>query len=183
MLFASMLNAACLTFSSATQRYFIVANRWWETVLLLLVAFSLFRPDVYRDWFYPPFELQPAGDVQKVLSQLEAGHNMRLRVEIDDKGKIDEQTFILPVIKGPVDKRLELVGLVTQTDGDRLEIVDVGIDSPAEKARMKAACKNRILGIETRLPQPDKIWFTLPAWVLLALVVIAQRRRKALAAV
>ena len=175
--------AACLSFASATQRYFIVANRWWETVLLLLVAFSLFRPDVYRDWFYPPFELQPAGEVQKVLSQLEAGHNMRLRVEVDDKGKIDEHTFILPVTNGPVDKRLERAGLVTQTDGDRLEIVDVGIDSPAEKARMKAAYKNRILGIETRLPQPDKIWFTLPAWVLLALVVIAQRRRKVLAAV
>jgi hypothetical protein len=168
---------ACFTFAAATHRYFIVANRWWETLALLLVAFSLFRPDIYRDWFYPPFQLQPASEVQKIIVQLEEGRNMRLRVEVDDKGTIDVHTFILPVTKGPVDKRLERVGLTTQMKGDRLEIVDVGIDSPAEKVRMNAANKNRVLGIETRIPQPDKEWYTLPAFLLLALIVMIQRRR------
>ena len=169
--------AACFTFAAAAHRFFIVPNRWWETALLLLIAFSLFRPDVYRDWFYPPFQLQPPTEVQRVLGQLKEGRNMRLRVETDANGDIDEHTYILPVTKGSVDRRLERAGLVTQMKEDRLEIVDVVIDSPAEKARMKAANKNRILGIETRIPQPDKTWFTLPAWLLLALVIFAQRRR------
>jgi len=168
---------ACFTFAAATHRYFIVANRWWETLALLVVAFSLFRPDIYRDWFYPPFQLHPASEVQKVINQLEEGRNMRLRVEVNDKGTIDEHTFILPVTKGPADKRLQRVGLTTQMEGDRLEIVDVGVDSPAEKVRMNAVNKNRILGIETRIPQPDKEWYTLPAFLLLALVALIQRRR------
>jgi TRAP transporter 4TM/12TM fusion protein len=173
-----MAVAACFSFAAATQRYFIVANRWWETVLLLLIAFSLFRPDIYRDWLFPPFQLQPAGDVQKILGQLEEGRNMRLRVEVNDKGNIDEHTFILPVTKGSADQRLERAGLITQMKHNGLEIVDVVIDSAAEKARLNAANKNRILGIETRLAQPDKAWFTLPAWILLALVVLMQRRRR-----
>ena len=41
---------------------------------------------------------------------------------------------------------------------------------------------NRVLGIEVRNAQPDKAWFTLPAWLLLGLVVWSQRRRRAVAA-
>jgi hypothetical protein len=72
---------------------------------------------------------------------------------------------------------------MTQMKESSLEIVDVVIDSPAEKIRMNAANKNRILGIKTRLPQPDKKWYTLPLFLLLALVVAAQRRRTVAAAV
>ena len=73
--------------------------------------------------------------------------------------------------------------MTTQMKGDKLEIIDIAIDSPAEKIRLDVADKNRILGIETRMPQPDKGWYTLPAWLLLALVVVAQRRRMAVAAI
>jgi hypothetical protein len=174
---------ACFSFASATQRYFIVANRWWETLTLLLIAFSLFRPDIYRDWFYPPFALQAASEVRRIVGELPEGSNMRLRIEVDDKGKVEQRTFILPVTKGSPQTRMERAGLTVQMQGDRLEIVDIGIDSPAEKIRLDVANKNRILGIETRIPQPDKEWYVLPAFVLLALVVAAQRRRKAVAAV
>ena len=175
---------ACCAFAAAMHRYFIVANRWWEALALLVIAFSLFRPDIYRDWFYPPFALQPASEVARIVGALPEDSNMRLRIEVDDKGKVEERTFVLPVPKGvPSEKRLEKVGLTTQMKADKLEIVDIAIDSPAEKIRLDVADKNRILGIETRIPQPDKLWYTLPAILLLALVVVAQRRRRAAAAV
>ena len=79
--------------------------------------------------------------------------------------------------KGSVEGRLARVGLTTQPADGVLEIVDIGVDSPAEKARLDVANTNRLLGIEVRNPQPDKAWFTLPAWIALALVVWAQRRR------
>ena len=172
--------AACFTFAAATHRYFLVANRRWETLALLAIAFSFFRPDVYRDWFYPPFALQGAADVVRIVGTLPEGGNMRLRIEVDDKGKIEERTFILPVVKGaPPEQRLARVGLTTRMAGDKLEIIDIGIDSVAEKVRLDFANKNRILGIETRVAQPDKQWYTLPAWLLLALVIFNQRRRRA----
>ena len=45
------------------------------------------------------------------------------------------------------------------------------------KARLDAGNKNRLLGIEVRNPQPAKEWFALPAFMLLALVIVVQRRR------
>ena len=35
---------AMMLFASATQGYMFTRNKWWESVLLLLIAFSLFRP-------------------------------------------------------------------------------------------------------------------------------------------
>lgn len=64
----------------------------------------------------------------------------------------------------------------------KLEIVDIGVDSPAEKARLDMANTNRVLGIEVRNPQPDKAWLMLPAWILLGRVVCSQRRRRPAAA-
>jgi hypothetical protein len=176
--------AACFAFAAATHRYFIVASRWWETVALLLVTFTLFRPDIYRDWFHPPFKVMPAAETQAVIASLKPGENMRLRVEIEEKAKDGEitrreRTFILPVSKGPEGGRLARAGVEidpTPRDG-KLEIVNIVVDSPAEKARLDVADKNRILGVEVRNPQPDKAWFTIPGWILLAIIVFAQRRR------
>ena len=35
---------AMLLFAAATQGYWLVRSRWWESIALLLVAFTLFRP-------------------------------------------------------------------------------------------------------------------------------------------
>ncbi len=50
-------------------------------------------------------------------------------------------------------------------------------DSKAEKARLDVADKHRLIGIEVRNPQPAKEWFALPGFLLLALVIVGQRRR------
>ena len=179
--------AACFVFAAATQGYFFTRNRVWETAALLLITFSLFRPDIYRDWFYAPYHVVPADKMQAVINQLQVGQNMRLRIEVEEKDKdgkdgkvsVDQRTFILPVTPGPLEWRLKRVGLeldATPKDG-KLDIANVGVDSKAEKARLDAGNRNRLIGIEVRNPQPAKDWFTLPAFLLLALVIAAQRRR------
>ena len=176
--------AACFVFAAATQGFFFVRNRKWETAALLLVTFSLFRPDIYRDWFYTPYRVAPIEKMQAVINDLKVDQNMRLSIEVEKKSKdgkiaIEQRTFILPVTTGTADGRLSRVGLVLDTaakDG-KLDIVDIGVDSKAERARLDVGNKNRLLGIEVRNPQPDKEWFSLPALLLLALVVFLQRRR------
>jgi hypothetical protein len=159
----------------------LVPNRRWETVLLLLAAFSLFRPDIYRDWFYPRFELKPAIEVPSIVGSLPEDSVMRLRIEVEagikGEGEKEVRTFLLPVTKGPEGRRLERAGLLVAPGERDLEIRDVIVDSPAEKVRLWADNRNRILGIEVRLPQPHKGWFTLPAWLALLAVFVSQRRR------
>jgi TRAP transporter 4TM/12TM fusion protein len=173
---------ACFSFAAATQHHFLVKNRWWETVAMLVIAFTLFRPDIYRDWFFVPYSVTPIAAMQPVIDSLKPGDNMRLRVEVEEKSKSgstrEERTFILPVTRGPSEGRLTRAGLATQLKDGKLEIVDIGVDSPAEKARLDVANTNRVLGIEVRNAQPAKAWFTLPAWILLVLVVWSQRRRR-----
>ncbi len=176
--------AACFVFAAATQGFFIARSRKWETAALLLITFSLFRPDIYRDWFYAPYSVVPVEKMQTVINQLKVDQNMRLRIEVEEKassGKVDieQRTFILPVTSGPEAGRLTRVGLELDTvprDG-KLDIVDIGVDSKAERARLNVGNKNRLMGIEVRNPQPGKEWFALPAFLLLALVVFVQRRR------
>ena len=175
---------ACFVFAAVTQGYFFTRNRAWETVALIVVAFSLFRPDIYRDWFYAPYAVAPVTQLQAEIDKLRPDQNMRLRIEVEEKDKngkveIDQRTFVLPVMQGSSGDRLKRAGLevdAASKDG-KLEIVDVIVDSKAEKARIDVANKNRILGIEVRNPQPDKEWFALPAFLLLGLVIYAQRTR------
>jgi TRAP transporter 4TM/12TM fusion protein len=47
---------AMLVFAAATQNYFLVRSRWYETVALLLVAFTLFRPGFWMDMIDAPFD-------------------------------------------------------------------------------------------------------------------------------
>ena len=173
---------ACLSFAAATQQHFLVKSRVWETIALLFVAFTLFRPDIYRDWFFAPYRVAPVAQMQPVIDALKPGENMRLRIEVEEKSKAgttrEERTFILPVTKGSAEGRLSRAGLSTQPKDGKLEIVDIAVDSPAEKARLDVGNTNRLLGIEVRNTQPDKAWFTFPAWIVLGLVVWSQRRRR-----
>ncbi len=176
--------AACFVFAAVTQGFFFVRNRAWETAVLVVVTFTLFRPDIYRDWFYAPYSVAPVTQLQAEIDKLKPDDNMRLRIEVEEKDKsgkveIAQRTFILPVSKGPPEGRLKRAGLeldAAPKDG-KLEIVDIIVDSKAERARLDIANRNRLLGIEVRNPQPAKEWFALPAFLLLALVIFTQRRR------
>ena len=151
---------------------------------MIVVTFSLFRPDIYRDWFYTPYRVAPVTEMQSVINELKVDQNMRLRIEVEEKDKsgkvsIEQRTFILPVTQGSNEGRLKRVGLeldATPKDG-KLDIVDIGVDSKAERARLDVSDKNRLLGIEVRNPQPGKDWFAIPAFLLLGLVIFVQRKR------
>ena len=45
---------AMLLFAAATQGYFITHSKKWETVALLLITFTLFRPGFFMDMIYDP---------------------------------------------------------------------------------------------------------------------------------
>ncbi|MDP6730045.1 MAG: TRAP transporter permease, partial [SAR324 cluster bacterium] len=48
---------AMLMFAAATQGFFFVKSRWWETIALLLISFTLFRPGFWWDMLYPPNQI------------------------------------------------------------------------------------------------------------------------------
>jgi TRAP transporter 4TM/12TM fusion protein len=173
---------ACMAFASATQRYMLLPNRWWETVLLLLAMLLLFRPDIPRDIMFPAHKKLPVSSVMEEVANIEPGRNMRLIVQSDTGREIRQRVIILPVSADAADQsaeqRLREVGIFVEMEGNELIITDVGFNSRAERVGLDIGDANSILGIDTELKQPAKWIFSAPGLVFFAMVYLMQYRRK-----
>ncbi|MBI3148418.1 MAG: TRAP transporter permease [Betaproteobacteria bacterium] len=172
---------ACFAFASATQGWGWVENRKWESALLIVAMILLLRPDVLRDQFHPPYTRHAADAVPNLANLAPRDQPLRLRLRIDEGAESSERTFALKLPAGAKGDALEALGLTVEPDGELLKVVDVAIDSVAERSRIDIAKRNFIIGLETRNPQPWKGWFALPGLLLVGAVVWSQRRRLALA--
>jgi len=177
--------AAMLLFVSVTQNYLLVRCRWWENLLLLLIAFSLFRPDYWRDQVFSPYHEMPIAELSQSIAQLSVGEDFRLFVREDDgTGLITEKFYRLTV---PADivpsERLAALGITIEnrTDGS-VWIADIGFMSPAENAGLDIANDNQVLAAQRVADQPHKEWFAIPFILLLAGLLWGQQRRKIAAA-
>ena len=60
---------AMLVFATATQGHWLVKTRWYETLALLLIAFSLFRPEFWWDKIHPPYEYREGSEIVHALEK------------------------------------------------------------------------------------------------------------------
>ncbi|MEJ2591927.1 MAG: TRAP transporter permease [Candidatus Thiodiazotropha sp.] len=172
--------AAMLLFASAAQGWLLVRSRWWETLALLLIAFSLFRPGFWRDQLFPPYHLESAAGLPAFLAEQPAQSAVRLRLAVaQDDDSVRDRDILLRLPTGAGDDRLAQLGFIAETDGDRLRVTDIAFMSPAEMAGLEPGRTLRIDGYYRELSQPDSDWFLLPPLLLLGGVVWLQRRRKA----
>jgi TRAP transporter 4TM/12TM fusion protein len=170
---------AMLLFVSATQGWLIVRSRWWESGALLLVVFSLFRPDFWQEQMFPSIAWQPAQHLDGYLEKLQSGDKLRLAVEVEEEnGQIRQQDVLLQVPAVGGELSLESFGLLAEADDEGLKVVDVMFMSPAEGAGLEAGFTHRINGYYLSQPQPHKNWFLILPLSLLVLVLLVQQRRK-----
>lgn len=168
---------AMLTFAAATQGWFLIKSRWWETVALLVVAFTLFRPGYFWDEIYPPLIEKPASELVQVLDQIPAGGQLRLRLKGERmSGKEFEMTVMLPVgAEATGAEKLSGLGIETSEQDGRVIVDMVGFGSAAKKAKIDF--DQEILGIQMPNDRPNKEFMFLPALLLLSLIWLSQRRR------
>jgi TRAP transporter 4TM/12TM fusion protein len=168
---------AMLLFAAATQHYFLVKSRIWESVVLLLIAFTLFRPGFWMDMIYPPFKDVPPTELAQELEKAEPGGDMRLRIGgVDQYGDPREFSTILTVPEGKTGAdRLKALGLETAVQGDKVVVDMVTFDSAAEKAGLE--WDQQILTARMPENRPPKELMFIPALLLLGLVVVLQRGR------
>ncbi|GIX23155.1 MULTISPECIES: TRAP transporter permease [Caldimonas] len=168
---------AMLVFAAATQGWFLVRNRWYETLALLLVTFTLFRPGFWWDMVFPPYEEAPAVELMRFAETAPRNANKRIWVEgLTLEGKEVRKGVLLPLGEpGSARERLAQAGLRVVPMGDELQIIMVQFGSTAEKLGLEQGW--RITGIEMPTDRPPKEWMFVPALALLSLVVWSQRRR------
>jgi len=171
---------AILVFTAATQGFFLIKSRWYESLLMLLIAFSLFRPGFWMDMIVEPYhQLAPIELVQK-NNILESGTPVRFWVDgVDGIG--NERTFLVNMTLGEgadISERLAAVGIELINKDGKIMVNYVGYDSLAEQAGL--TFDQVITLVETPQEQPVKQLIYLPTFALLALVVFFQRRRQRL---
>jgi len=168
---------AMLVFAAATQGHFLVKSRWYETVALLLIMFTLFRPGYWWDMVYPPYTEVPAAQISPLIEAQPANGTKRVWIEgTNMNGKDIRKGVLLPLgPKGTARERFASSGLNVMPQGNDLLIMQVRFGSPAEKLGMEQGFK--IVSAETPAVRPAKEWVFLPAIALLLLVVALQRAR------
>ena len=169
---------AMLVFAAATQGFFLVKNRIWETVALLVVAFALFRPGFFWDMVFPPLQDKPASELTQVAEQ--AAPDSQLRVTLAGE-KLDgtpyQKTVMLPMgSAGSGADRLTEAGMELREEDGKFLVDNVGFGSAAEKAGVDF--DQEVLSIQIPTDRPPKQLVFLPALALLALVWIMQRGRR-----
>lgn len=168
---------AMLVFAAATQGYFLVKSRWYESVALLLITFTLFRPGYWWDMVYPPYMEVPAAQMGQLIEDAPVNASKRLWIEGTNlDGKDIRKGVLLPLgAKGTARERMASAGVNAMVQGDAMLITQVKFGSRAEKLGMEQGFQ--IVSAEVPASRPDKEWMFLPAIALLLLVVGLQRAR------
>ncbi|KAL8188419.1 UNVERIFIED_CONTAM: hypothetical protein K2H54_000232 [Gekko kuhli] len=168
---------AMLIFAAATQGHFLVKSRWYESVLLLLVAFTLFRPGFWMDMVHDPYRETPSAQLAQTLGEVEAESTLRLRIQGEDAvGKLRQSTVLLAVPAGEDgEARLASLGLALYEQDGKTLIDSVTFGSPAAAAGMEFDQEILVVKAPTERWRKELMW--LPGFLLFALIVWLQRRR------
>ncbi|MFM5202631.1 TRAP transporter permease [Aeromonas caviae] len=170
---------AMLIFAAATQGFFLVKSRWYESVLLLLVAFTLFRPGFWMDLLHDPYRDTAPAELVQTMGQVEAESTLRLRMEGEDAvGKLRRFTVLLPVPDGASgEDRLAKLGIQTYEQDGKILIDTVTFGSQA--ADLGLEMDQQILSVKAPTERWPKELMWLPGFLLFGAVVWLQRRRVA----
>jgi len=166
-----------LVFAAATQGYFLVRSRWYESVALLLITFTLFRPGFWWDMVYPPYRDAAPTELMALVEAAKPDERKRIWVEGQNlDGKDIRKGVLLPLGDvAPARERLRRIGVTIVPLGGEMQIAQVQFGSQAEKLGLEQGFK--VVGIELPADRPAKEWLFVPALLLLAVVVLAQRAR------
>lgn len=171
--------AAVLLFSAATMNYFATRSRLWESAVLLVVCFALFRPDWWVNQVHPAtFEL-PATELMNQVARAPADQRLAfvvegMTIEGDDVRKT--VSINLGEQKPTPQERLRAAGITVAGLGDKLTISNVGFGSYAKRVGLEPG--HTIVSVIQPAPgRPSAMWVYIPALALAGLIWWLQRRR------
>jgi len=180
---------AILLFAAATQGYWLVKNRLWETILMLIVAFMFFRPGYFWDKIDPPFERISGNELFTVADKMSEGDSIRFVVEGETLEGVERNyTFLLPLAEGDSGReKINNTGLqIDDLFGD-MEVAMVLPGISNNRAINKQVESIKVAGVDSgwiitsvlqkRETMPKQIVY-IPALLLIGFVGIVQLRRR-----
>ncbi|MGB0608538.1 MAG: TRAP transporter permease [Paracoccaceae bacterium] len=176
---------AMLLFAAATQGYFIAKSRRWETAVILLIVFTLFRPDFWLNVAQDEYTASSGPAAIDAVGSVPLGTPVRLVISAPDfdTGEVGTKTIVLiPEQDAGGLERLSAVGLDVFEEGDLLRVDEPFPGTPyfetlANEYDFYADEPVQIISTEVPNDRMPKEIFFLPAFLLLGLIILIQRRR------
>ncbi len=171
---------AMIAFASGTQGFLLLKNRKWESVAMLLIAFSLIRPGFWLDRFQPEYEVVPMASLHQSIASQPDGRLMRLKFRGENFAGEEVERFVLLSLghKGHSgEERLKKeTGLTLVMEGAAMVVDDIGFGSKAQQAGIDFGWELEWAEMETE--RIAKQWFYLPAFLFLLIIWQIQRNRR-----
>lgn len=170
--------SAMLIFAAATQGYFFVRSKRWESAVLLLVAFTLFRPGFWLDQVIAPYEHYQGSELTQYIDEHPTLESVRLSVEGENlDGRWIEKTVDLPLTQtgSASDRLFDGAGLEVRDEDGQVYIDNLAWGGVAEQ--MKLDFDWEISGFDVANERPAKEWFFIPAFLLVLWIIRRQKKR------
>ncbi|MCP4185622.1 MAG: TRAP transporter permease [Hyphomicrobiales bacterium] len=177
---------AMMLFAAATQGWFFTKSKIWESVALLLIAFTLFRPGYWLDTVSSPYDDRPGAEAIKLAETLPENATMRIKISGPDFDNSDIKNFTTLLLElGPKadgETRLTKAGLMVLEEDGKLILDGLTWDS-----KHKHVDKLFTIGdldspatidtVQLKRGRFVKELFYIPALLLLVLIIFLQRAR------
>lgn len=169
---------AMLLFAAATQGWFLTKSAKWESFLILVTVFILFRPGFFMDQLYAPLQKVEASKIFEIAEA--APENAQIRVHVLGEtleGKAVDKVVMLPVGKAGtgVDRLADAAGLELREEEGKLYIDNLTFGGVAQKQKLDFDYE--IADVQIENDRPAKHWFYVLAVLLLGVVIVSQKGR------
>ena len=176
---------AMMLFGAATQGFWIVKSRWWETATLLLIAFTLVRPGYWIDQIQEPWSSLAISEA--TLDQANLDGQVRLTIEGPDFDNPDQLTQLVLLIQADsvntLASALDQAGVLARAEQASILLDEPfpGTENFQTMQRFDFYGDTPVEIIDIAMEQTHRLtkeWMYLPALFLLLIVGWSQRTRR-----
>ena len=169
---------ALLIFAAGTQGFMITRSRWYESAVLLLIAFTLFRPGFWMDMIHDPYESMPPAQFVEAMGSADEDSALRIQIAgLDAFGDPMTTYMTVPVPDGDSgQERLDNLGLELLIEGDKAIVDMVAYGSQASDLGFDF--DQEIIEVLAPVDRWTKELMWIPAFLVFGLVIMLQRRRR-----
>jgi len=171
---------AMLLFAAGTMNFFMVKSKLWESVALLLIAFTLFQPGYFLNKLQPEFESRPGSEIINLAETAPAESSIRVRLVGESlEGDMVDARYLLPL--GPsgasgADRLFNGSGIELREEDGQYFVDNLRFGGPAEQLGIDFDWE--VVALEVEADRMPKEVFYVPAFLLLGVIYLLQMRRK-----
>ena len=171
---------AMLLFAAGTMGWFMTRSRIWESIALVLIAFTLFRPGFFLDQIAPEFEERPVTELYQLAKAGADGTSLRVSMQGENfNGELIDARYLLPLGDAGGDgagRLTKSAGIVFRDEDGKVFVDDITFGGPAEQLGLDFDWE--LVALDVKADRVRKELFYIPAFLLLSLVYLLQVRRK-----